>query len=64
MLGVNAETGKSLHIVSAWASVNRLVFGQVKTDDKSNEITAIPLLLEKIALEGSIVSIDAMGCQW
>jgi predicted transposase YbfD/YdcC len=60
----NGETGKSLHIVSAWAGVNRLVFGQVKTDDKSNEITAIPLLLEKIALEGSIVSIDAMGCQW
>jgi predicted transposase YbfD/YdcC len=60
----NAEAGKSLHIVSAWATSNRLVFGQVKTDDKSNEITAIPLLLEKIALEGSIISIDAMGCQY
>jgi len=60
----NAEAGKSLHIVSAWATTNRLVFGQVKTDDKSNEITAIPLLLDKIALEGSIVSIDAMGCQY
>ena len=60
----NAATGKALHIVSAWASSNRLVFGQVKTDDKSNEITAIPILLDKIALEGSIVSIDAMGCQW
>ena len=59
-----AEAGKSLHIVSAWATANRLVFGQVKTDEKSNEITAIPLLLDKIALEGSIVSIDAMGCQY
>ena len=59
----NAETGKALHIVSAWATANRLVFGQVKTDDKSNEITAIPVLLDKIALEGCIVSIDAMGCQ-
>jgi predicted transposase YbfD/YdcC len=59
----NAETGKSLHIVSAWATANRLVFGQVKTEEKSNEITAIPALLDKIALEGSIVSIDAMGCQ-
>jgi predicted transposase YbfD/YdcC len=60
----NAESGKSLHIVSAWATTNRLVFGQVKTDEKSNEITAIPTLLDKIALEGSIVSIDAMGCQY
>jgi predicted transposase YbfD/YdcC len=60
----NAESGKSLHIVSAWAASNRLVFGQVKTDEKSNEITAIPTLLDKIALEGSIVSIDAMGCQY
>jgi predicted transposase YbfD/YdcC len=60
----NPSTGKALHVVSAWASANRLVFGQVKTEDSSNEITAIPLLLDKIALEGSIVSIDAMGCQY
>ena len=60
----NAQTGKSLHIVSAWATANRLVFGQVKTEEKSNEITAIPALLDKIALEGCIVSIDAMGCQY
>jgi predicted transposase YbfD/YdcC len=60
----NAETGKALHIVSAWGAANRMVFAQVKTDEKSNEITAIPTLLEKIALEGSIVSIDAMGCQY
>ncbi|MHC6204172.1 ISAs1 family transposase [Breznakiellaceae bacterium SP9] len=60
----NAESGKSLHLVSAWATANRLIFGQVKTDEKSNEITAIPHLLEKIALEGCIVTIDAMGCQY
>ena len=55
---------KAIHIVSAWATENRLVFGQVKTDEKSNEITAIPTLLEKVALEGCIVTIDAMGCQY
>ena len=60
----NAKTGKSLHILSAWARANQLVFGQVRTEEKSNEITAIPTLLEKIALEGSIVSLDAMGCQY
>ncbi|GHV27497.1 H repeat-associated protein YdcC [Spirochaetia bacterium] len=59
----NAESGKSLHLVSAWATANKLIFGQEKTDEKSNEITAIPHLLEKIALEGCIVTIDAMGCQ-
>jgi predicted transposase YbfD/YdcC len=56
--------GKALHLVSAWATENRLVFGQVKTEEKSNEITAIPTLLEKLALEGCIVTIDAMGCQY
>jgi predicted transposase YbfD/YdcC len=50
-------------MVSAWASANRLVIGQVKTDEKSNEITAIPQLLELLALKGCIVTIDAMGCQ-
>jgi predicted transposase YbfD/YdcC len=54
-----AQSGKSLHLVSAWATENKLIFGQVKTDEKSNEITAIPSLLEKIALEGCIVTIDA-----
>jgi predicted transposase YbfD/YdcC len=58
------EGGKALHVVSAWATENRLVFGQVKTDEKSNEITAIPALLEKVALAGCIVTIDAMGCQY
>jgi predicted transposase YbfD/YdcC len=52
-----------LHIVSAWASNNRILLGQVKTAEKSNEITAIPELLDMIDVEGSIVTIDAMGCQ-
>ena len=51
------------HIVSAWADKNELVLGQIKVDDKSNEITAIPKLLEVLLLEGCIVTIDAMGCQ-
>jgi predicted transposase YbfD/YdcC len=50
-------------MVSAWACQNRLVLGQRKVDEKSNEITAIPQLLEVLALEGCIVTIDAMGCQ-
>jgi predicted transposase YbfD/YdcC len=50
--------------VSAWATENRLVFAQVKTEEKSNEITAIPALLEMIALKGCIITIDAMGCQY
>jgi predicted transposase YbfD/YdcC len=52
-----------LHLVSAWASANRLVLGQVAVDEKSNEITAIPALLEVLALTGCVVTIDAMGCQ-
>jgi predicted transposase YbfD/YdcC len=50
-------------MVSAWASDNRFVLGQKKVDDKSNEITAIPELLEVLAVSGCIVTIDAMGCQ-
>jgi hypothetical protein len=49
---------KPLHLVSAWATENRLLFGQVKMEEKSNEIPAIPALLEKVALEGCIVTID------
>lgn len=52
-----------LHLVSAWASRQRLVLGQQACDAKSNEITAIPLLLERLALTGALVTIDAMGCQ-
>jgi len=52
-----------LHVVSAWAVQNRIVLGQTATDAKSNEITAIPELLEVLMLKGCIVTIDAMGCQ-
>lgn len=52
-----------LHLVSAWASEEGLALGQVAADDKSNEITAIPLLLKQISLKDTIVTIDAMGCQ-
>ena len=52
-----------LHMVSAWATANRLVLGQEATDGKSNEITAIPKLLALLELKGCIVTIDAMGCQ-
>jgi predicted transposase YbfD/YdcC len=53
----------AIHMVSAWASVNRLVLGQRAVDEKSNEITAIPALLDVLLLNGCIVTIDAMGCQ-
>lgn len=53
----------AIHMVSAWANANRLVLGQLKVDDKSNEITAIPKLLGLLELEGAVVTIDAMGCQ-
>jgi len=52
-----------LHLVSAWASSQRLVLGQQACEAKSNEITAIPLLLERLALTGALVTIDAMGTQ-
>lgn len=54
---------KAIHMVSAWAAENSLVLGQVKTDEKSNEITAIPELLQLLDIHGCIVTIDAMGCQ-
>jgi predicted transposase YbfD/YdcC len=53
----------AIDMVSAWASANRVVLGQVKVDDKSNEITAIPQLLRALEVSGCIVTIDAMGCQ-
>jgi len=53
----------AIHMVSAWASANHLVLGQVKVADKSNEITALPALLRQLALANCIVTIDAMGCQ-
>lgn len=59
----NAAGRKPLHLVSAWASDARLTLGQIAVDSKSNEITAIPLLLELLDLRGATVTIDAMGCQ-
>src|SRR5439155_10695001 len=53
----------AIHMVSAWAAENRLVLGQVKVDEKSNEITALPVLLALLDVSGCIVTIDAMGCQ-
>ena len=59
------ETGKKtlVHMVSAWAEGNGLVLAQRKVDEKSNEITAIPKLLNALELSGTVVTIDAMGCQ-
>jgi predicted transposase YbfD/YdcC len=54
---------RAIHMVSAWATENGVVLGQRKVDIKSNEITAIPELLDLLALKGCIVTIDAMGCQ-
>ncbi|MBU0683776.1 MAG: ISAs1 family transposase [Candidatus Omnitrophica bacterium] len=54
---------KAIHMVSAFSCAHRLVLGQIKTDEKSNEITAIPELLNVINIKGSIITIDAMGCQ-
>ena len=59
----NADKSDMLHIVSVWASQQGITLGQVAVDSKSNEITAIPQLLEVLELHGAIVSIDAMGCQ-
>ena len=53
----------ALHLVSAWASANRLALAQVAVDTESNEITALPLLLEMLDVRGAVVTIDAMGCQ-
>lgn len=58
-----ASDKAAIHMVSAWASANDLCFGQLATEAKSNEISAIPKLLELLDLEGAIVTIDAMGCQ-
>ena len=60
----DAATSKSaIHMVSAWATANQISLGQVVVDEKSNEITAIPKLLEILEISGSLVTIDAMGCQ-
>ena len=62
--GTREPGGKAIvHMVSAWAEGNGLVLAQRKVDEKSNEITAIPKLLEALELSGTVVTIDAMGCQ-
>ena len=58
-----ADKKAAIHVVSAWSETNSLVLGQVATDAKSNEITAIPRLLKMLDITNSIVTIDAMGCQ-
>lgn len=60
---IDLDSCKGVHIVSALCKSHSLVIGQVKTDEKSNEITAIPELLDMLYLKGCIVTIDAMGCQ-
>ena len=59
--GAGAE--QKVHMVSAWAKEDGLCLGQIKTDEKSNEITAIPELLKLLDVSECVVSIDAMGCQ-
>jgi len=60
----DAASGKAaIHMVSAWAGEHNMVFGQIATDEKSNEITAIPKLLEMLDIKGVTITIDAMGCQ-
>ncbi len=54
---------QSIHMVSAWSTSNEIVLGQCKTEEKSNEITAIPILLDMLSIEKCLVTIDAMGCQ-
>jgi predicted transposase YbfD/YdcC len=58
-----ANGNKAIHMVSAWACHSSLVLGQLKNEEKSNEITAIPKLLDLLEIKGCVVSIDAMGCQ-
>lgn len=58
-----SDKKSAIHMVSAWAAENRLTLGGVKTDAKSNEITAIPELLRLLDVSGCIVTVDAMGCQ-
>ena len=59
----NKDKRNAIHMVSAFAAENGVVLGQIKTEEKSNEITAIPELLSKLDIKGAIVTIDAMGCQ-
>ena len=61
--GTADDENRAIHMVSAWANKQRLVLGQIKTDDKSNEITAVPQLLDMLNIENCIITADAMNCQ-
>lgn len=61
--GNKRQKEPAIHLVSAWAAKNRMMLAQVKTEEKSNEITAIPELLKMLDVENSVITIDAMGCQ-
>jgi predicted transposase YbfD/YdcC len=61
--GVNKRGTMNLHMISTWVREDGISLGRVKTGEKSNEITAIPKLLDSVDIQGSIVTIDAMGCQ-
>jgi predicted transposase YbfD/YdcC len=63
ILGSARHGRYGMHIVSAWVSARNVVLGQVKTGEKSNEITAIPELLDSLEVSGDTITIDAMGCQ-
>jgi predicted transposase YbfD/YdcC len=60
---INKKGNRNIHIVHAWAHEDGMLIGQLKTDEKSNEITAIPSLLEQLDIKGATISIDAAGCQ-
>jgi len=59
-----ASGASPIHLVSAWSAKNNLCFGQTKVNEKSNEITAIPLLLDLLDIKGATITMDAMGCQF
>ena len=61
--GSQSESHKAYHVVSAFAAENQLVLGELVTEEKSNEITAVPELLDSLNIGGSIVTADAMSCQ-
>jgi len=61
--GTRNLNNSALHVVSAWASANEMVLGQIKVSEKSNEITAIPMLLQALNVQGCIVMADALNCQ-
>ena len=59
-----ASGASAIHLVSAWSAKNNLCFGQIKVNEKSNEITAIPLLIDLLDIKGATITMDAMGCQY